>query len=304
MDGISKLPDEILTHILSFMRTKESVQTSILSKRWRNPWTYLPILKFDIEDWVNTATEDEEELIKGEKKLENYLNGMLDNRGPSHLDKFEYTNSLPNHESEVPLEFLDRVALLRPRVVRVDISRVNQLDVPDLIFSCASLEQLILAFYTDDVTIIRPTAIHLPSLRILELSGIEVSDEDGFIQKLCSGCPALQTLFLEVCILDISEFSSDVLKEWTIQECDQSRRVRLSCPNLTSLVIESSDKVPGFELKNMASLEYANICLDLEEGHGDLNLLSSLSNVSRLSLGLWGLKFKVYSLLKIIKQNL
>ncbi|XP_048497846.1 F-box/FBD/LRR-repeat protein At4g26340-like [Beta vulgaris subsp. vulgaris] len=44
VDRISSLPDEILTHILSFMHTKEAVATSVLSKRWEFIWTRVPVI--------------------------------------------------------------------------------------------------------------------------------------------------------------------------------------------------------------------------------------------------------------------
>ncbi|KAM7515378.1 hypothetical protein LguiA_004961 [Lonicera macranthoides] len=43
-DRISSLPDGILTHIISFLSTKEAIQTSILSTRWKCIWTYNPKL--------------------------------------------------------------------------------------------------------------------------------------------------------------------------------------------------------------------------------------------------------------------
>lgn len=43
-DIISKLPDELIHKVLSFVDAKEALQTSVLSKRWKLVWTTLPFL--------------------------------------------------------------------------------------------------------------------------------------------------------------------------------------------------------------------------------------------------------------------
>ena len=45
-DSFGELPEHILSHILSFLPTKEAVRTSILSKRWKFIWTSIPELHF------------------------------------------------------------------------------------------------------------------------------------------------------------------------------------------------------------------------------------------------------------------
>ncbi|KAI3965602.1 hypothetical protein MKX01_010559 [Papaver californicum] len=45
-DRISKLPDPLVHHILSFLPTKCVVSTSILSKGWKYVWVSVPILDF------------------------------------------------------------------------------------------------------------------------------------------------------------------------------------------------------------------------------------------------------------------
>ncbi|KAL8099801.1 hypothetical protein AgCh_032164 [Apium graveolens] len=45
-DRISRLPDELIHKILSFVDTELVVQTSVLSKRWELIWMTLPFLKF------------------------------------------------------------------------------------------------------------------------------------------------------------------------------------------------------------------------------------------------------------------
>ncbi|GAB2230606.1 hypothetical protein Droror1_Dr00014882 [Drosera rotundifolia] len=46
VDRLSDLPDEVLGHILSFFPTKEAVQTSALSKRWKGVFSLATGLEF------------------------------------------------------------------------------------------------------------------------------------------------------------------------------------------------------------------------------------------------------------------
>ncbi|XP_057447173.1 putative FBD-associated F-box protein At5g56820 [Lotus japonicus] len=51
VDRISMLPDELLCHILSFLQTIQAVKTRLLSKRWRNIWTSVPVLDYDHQSY-------------------------------------------------------------------------------------------------------------------------------------------------------------------------------------------------------------------------------------------------------------
>ena len=46
-DWISDLPCNAIDDILAHLKIKDLVRTSILSKRWRYMWTYVPQLWFD-----------------------------------------------------------------------------------------------------------------------------------------------------------------------------------------------------------------------------------------------------------------
>ncbi|KAG7561390.1 F-box-like domain superfamily, partial [Arabidopsis thaliana x Arabidopsis arenosa] len=49
MDRISNLPEELISHIVSFLSAEEAAFTLVLSKRWENLFTIIPSLYF--QDW-------------------------------------------------------------------------------------------------------------------------------------------------------------------------------------------------------------------------------------------------------------
>ncbi|KAK2977412.1 hypothetical protein RJ640_006041, partial [Escallonia rubra] len=61
-DRISTLPDNVLTHMLSFVATKDSVKTSILSSVWKSLWASVPSLDLDELDFCHNALSSYEDM--------------------------------------------------------------------------------------------------------------------------------------------------------------------------------------------------------------------------------------------------
>lgn len=294
MDRFSTLPRDTVTKILSFLTTKDAVRTCILSNELRYSWAFLPVIKVDIIDFLkNHDDHSEEQLREAELKLEEFLDGALQNVKSEKLDIFEYKNGIVN--SRVSLKFLDNILLLKPREVYIFLGRRTEgLHMPDSFFCCPSIEIMKFSVYCHDFSMLSPTTIQLDNLRKGHFKGMSLDDDNGFLIYLSLGCPKLTNLVLEVCALDIKEVSSSTLIELVIRESAQLRLTKITCKNLKSLVIVDCYQAMGYNLHNTESIDYAKIWIHLDKNHGDWNLLSSLSNVSELSLGLWGPKFKVY----------
>ncbi|GJR70548.1 F-box/LRR-repeat protein 25-like protein [Tanacetum coccineum] len=80
-DRISLLPDCPLVEIISRLdSTEEVIRTCVLSKRWKNLWTQVPILNFTIDLY----TEDADRI----PEFISYVKKVVNQRGQSRLNKF------------------------------------------------------------------------------------------------------------------------------------------------------------------------------------------------------------------------
>ncbi|WOH15259.1 hypothetical protein DCAR_0934796 [Daucus carota subsp. sativus] len=86
-DRLSSLPDELIYQVLSFLGTRQAVQTSILSKRWKRMWTTLPVLSFDGYDQLFPYTHS---------GIIRFIDHVLENRDQdTHVSCFKFLAVYP-----------------------------------------------------------------------------------------------------------------------------------------------------------------------------------------------------------------
>ena len=188
-DRISELPESLLTHILSYLPTKHSVKTSVLSTRWKNLWLNVPALDLHCEDFP--YREEEEEAVLGflDRLLEfepgsrllkvtvecgsvEDIEGLRDristviHRGPQHLD-FESFTEYRDHDDA----FIDYIPLN--------------------LYTSRTLVSLKLTFSgLED-----PGFVWMPCLKSMTLVKVHFHYAAD-LEKLVSGCPVLEELTL------------------------------------------------------------------------------------------------------------
>nr|XP_023887777.1 uncharacterized protein LOC111999900 [Quercus suber] len=92
-DGINRLPYKVLCHFLSFLPTKYTVGTSILSTTWKNLWTSVPNLDFDDELLLhgNNLDFDDELLLHGKRLGSNSTQNLRVSFSSFWIDYLNYT---------------------------------------------------------------------------------------------------------------------------------------------------------------------------------------------------------------------
>lgn len=176
-DRISILPDSVLSHILSFLPTKEAVKTSELSKRWNPLWLSVPTLNFD--DYDYTLDLEKETYFNFVSSQENCTNPYK--HSSSDVTLFTVMmltltcGLMPSHNAE--LNILTSISLASP------------IDLPTSVVNCKTLVVLKLQY----LIIKNGPSVDLPSLKILHLKDIEFSEHRKF-GELLFRCPNLEDL--------------------------------------------------------------------------------------------------------------
>lgn len=179
-DRISSLPDPIIGHILSFLPTKLSAATSILSKRWKPIWLSLPTLHFEDETFPNY---DSFRLFV----LTFFL--TRDISLPLHSFHLKCTKASYLHSEDIN-RFVQ--AATQRVIENLNLRTVSfRLELPRSIFSCETL--VVLRLYGISLNELSRVVVHFPCLKILDLSHVFFKHAE-YLPKLLSGCPILEEL--------------------------------------------------------------------------------------------------------------
>jgi hypothetical protein len=180
-DIISTLPDPILCHILSFLKTKQSVATSILSKRWRYLWLSVTTLYFR-----NTMGADESTLFR----FNDFVYSVLLSRDPAlpiKTFRLVYHFNLPHPPSNSVSNWVNLVLQRGVEYLQLHAYTVS---LPINILNCRTLVVLKLSGFIVQVGF---SSVLLPSLKTLRLKHIWIPKDRDFM-LIIRGCPILEDL--------------------------------------------------------------------------------------------------------------
>ncbi|CAK7324196.1 unnamed protein product [Dovyalis caffra] len=248
-DRLSDLRDNIIHEILSYLDIKQVIQTSVLSKRWKNLWASVPDLNFN---------------SKGDTELTfpNFFRRVLSKRGACNVRRVEFFSRLPLRVSS--MEGLINYAVSHQvedfRFVSDDIQLIS---LP----ACKSLKTLFLSRckFGDFLTSLGFDFANLTSLDLYVCcfcySGNDVGDPFG-------SCPNLRSLCLRYCRfpslkrLKITGFQLVSLEIQGFGYGDRGLQegceVEIFAPNLLSFVYKFSNPVDFCGL-HFPSLEYVEV---------------------------------------------
>ncbi|KAI3464477.1 hypothetical protein Pfo_021140 [Paulownia fortunei] len=245
-DRISKLPDAILQHILSSVDLKQAVQTSILSKRWKNLWSSLPNLNFN---FTSLAIQSGMDLAWSQfmPRFTRFVIQFLSHRdGSSPVCKFQLSSS---HRAATDSRFVEKCLdyAINHGVQHLDLDAYTYptpFKFPDGLFASKTLRVLRLRQYTESITIPKPFI--LPSLKTLYLERFKFQDDGdiySFPKEPFSSFHNLEKLTLHRCEVSGMIISASKLRILEISFQDplfshEAKMEQISTPGLTSFKYE------------------------------------------------------------------
>lgn len=182
LDRISKLPDSVLCHILSFLPTKYAVGTSILSTRWQYIWISVATLDFNDSEFFNkrhhTKGIGEAEV---DLRFTNFVNSVLLLSDVSCLEKFALKLESVCY-FDIVKAWISTAVKRNVQKLELRYSACHDFDgqvpiqLPHVLFFCKILVDLRL---DGNISLKVPASVSLPSLKILEINEVIYENEDS-----------------------------------------------------------------------------------------------------------------------------
>ncbi|WVZ57596.1 LOW QUALITY PROTEIN: hypothetical protein U9M48_007960 [Paspalum notatum var. saurae] len=265
---INALPDDMLLLIISRLYARQVVQTCVLSRRWRNLWRSVTRIKISHDEFDHMADTEEECNVLFKK----FVNRFLMLRNPFALHDFRLWYNIPDGDdsdagSEDANLWIHHALECNARSIEVTI-QMYSLRLNPAVFTAGRF------------------------LKRLDLSNVNLLL--GFFRQLEASCKELKDLFLSYCFISDVEIISKAVEVLAIDiECHFTfeEKPSISIPSLVDLfcALSDSERVPL--LKNMESLETADVTLPLVDD--TRQFLKSLSGVTDLDFSYKGNTLKV-----------
>ncbi|XP_058784580.1 F-box protein At4g22280-like [Vicia villosa] len=286
-DKLSELPDCVLLHILSFLRTTTAVQSCILSTRWKHLWKHLTTLTFCSSYFKH---------LKSFTGFVSQVLSLRDASTPLHVLDFKRKGILEPHVLNRILKYA-----LSHNVQQLQINIESYVEhFPPCFGSCQTLTSLNLSVgHTNGRWgTLYPNYLNFPALTNLSLHHFTFcgSDEDGSFEPF-SKFKRLNSLIIDHCkLLDAQKLciSSPTLVNLTIKSSYYTRH-EIELSNTPSLSTFDFEGTPVHKLSrsntNLSSIKHVNIHVDMWLILNDtplvlLNWLVELSNIESLTVSL------------------
>ncbi|CAL4904790.1 unnamed protein product [Urochloa decumbens] len=271
-DRLSALSDELLCQVLSFLPSRQAVQTTMLSRRWMDLWRSVPAIRISSRDFGGGTWMG----VHWKRKMLDFANNLLMLNNARCLDTFRL--DFPCTAPDRPDLCCDAARWVRhgikcqPLVLQILVDRshwfVYHFQIPRL-------------------------GSELRRLKRLEFQSVVL--DSCFSERLSSGCPVLEVLVLRSCANDFAAIQSDTLKNLVVHTCASGGvdRLVVRAPCLASMSLDfismSRRYKNGLSLEAGNSLVTASISVDPKQfsPRTEAILLSSVFNVKSLELQLF-----------------
>ncbi|CAN1151962.1 Putative F-box/FBD/LRR-repeat protein At4g03220 [Linum perenne] len=260
-DRLTNLPESIIHHILSFIDTKSSVQTSLLSRSWRSLWKQVPVL-----DLNRSSSPDSSSFYNFVDNVLSLRNRDLNLRKVTYMNKGSDINAISlselvfkyaaahAYEFSIQLGYWDDYPRFLGLITTTSCNlktmtlRNGKIKSPIEFGSSPGLQSLLTSLVLDDCSLWLhhhpdPFA-KFPCLKYLVLDNCYIFDLPHHDYTLKVSGPQLLTLKLKV-------YSSDL------------KKIEINAPKLQSLyALFKSGCLPEFTEVTLPSLVHATLHID------------------------------------------
>ncbi|XP_024011938.1 FBD-associated F-box protein At5g18780 [Eutrema salsugineum] len=300
-DRISILPESLLSHILCFLTTKDSVKTSVLSSRWRDLWRWDPRLDLDKSDFSEDNT------------CVSFVDKFLNFRGDSYLRGFKLNADHDDYENSTVEAYLMRV--VKCKIQHFEIKNHFGFCIlpttPSIFLMCDTLVSLKFSF----VILNDFKSCPLPRLKTLHFEKVVFPGDDA-AETIISCSPVLEALKMSQGRYDsvqVLHVRSKSLRNLTLERTDPDcvenggHTVVIDTPRLEYLSLKDY-QYKSFKIVTMSESVKVDIDVVFEavggvagalvERNNICDFLTRVSNVRDLTISRKTLEF-IYSYLEM-----